>query len=346
MVTSVTAGAAFDAFRFMGVDAVNVDLPSRESADQVAADIVGRLQPSVVVTGATGGMLTNAILRKSRRAGIPSVGILDHWQDLDLRFGSEDGREPFAHLQDRLVVMDEEVAAQLAGMGCPPHRIAICGHVYLDWLDHCARPDRAAARSAIGVEGERVILYVSEPVALDCGDRGSPRSPGYTEADVLNIVLEAFAASESGATLVVRPHPREADDLYMAPAVAARAIISRAADPLDLLMAADAVLGMTSMMLLQASLWGIPTASLQPDRVGADDFIGTKSGIVEAAHSRAAAKYAVEKAIRGELPAPRTEALAAFRRRESLDGEVANRVALLVMAAACDSYRRSQAANP
>ena len=81
------------------------------------------------------------------------------------------------------------------------------------------------------------------------------------------------AAPAEGLSLAVKPHPREPLERWRATAARlagetgiAIELASQSAE--DLLAAADGVIGMTTMVLLEAHLARVPVLSLQPARTG------------------------------------------------------------------------------
>ena len=106
----------------------------------------------------------------------------------------------------------------------------------------------------------RMIVFFSEPVREDYGD-----TRGFDQFEVFEGLMEEYdqaALSE----IVVKPHPRE-DMAAWEHVVQGRARLS-SASAADLLTACDGVIGMTSMVLIEAHLLGLPVLSLQPGRTG------------------------------------------------------------------------------
>jgi hypothetical protein len=74
-------------------------------------------------------------------------------------------------------------------------------------------------------------------------------------------------------SLIVRPHPREAGDAFGGlRADGVRVSVSREENGADVAMSSDLVVGMTSMLLVEALQLGCRVVSLQPGRRGPEVF--------------------------------------------------------------------------
>ena len=134
-----------------------------------------------------------------------------------------------------------------------------------------------------------VVLFASDPVARDMGP-GTEHYRGYDEYDTLRGLVQALddvrPALARAAVLVLKPHPSqsqaEVTSLQRQPGAEDALLTTEA--PWPSIAAADVVVGMTSMMLLEAALAGKPAISFQPS-ASAPEFVGTRIGAVPAAAS-------------------------------------------------------------
>jgi len=229
-------------------------VPEAMSAPEAVAAMT-REPPALVLTGTSfHDAYERALWAAARKLGIPSFAALDAWTNIERRFRSEDG----AHeLPLALGVMDEGTRAQIAAGGWCTARLFVIGQPHL-----AARVDRLRRRRKNRpAGGAKRIVFFSEPIEEDFG----PTARGFTQFEAATLAAEALAGS-GRITLDIKPHPREAETRWRD--WLARAPNARLAgeDTETLLAAADGVLGMTTMALVEAALAGIPTLSLQPDR--------------------------------------------------------------------------------
>ena len=115
-----------------------------------------------------------------------------------------------------------------------------------------------------------MIAFVSQPWSeLYPEGAAHPLSPGYSEVAVLEMLLCTLKTvaerHRQHLAIVVRPHPREtAKPLpeLSSPWVSVRLAAKGSAH--ELVMASDLVVGMTSILLVEACYLGCLTVSLQP----------------------------------------------------------------------------------
>ena len=210
----------------------------------------------------------------ARVLGIPSIAVLDFWANYGVRFA--DGRGELRFLPDVITAMDQSALDGLVADGVPQDRIVIAGHPGFDAIARqratFGAVQRAALRKSLGTpDGGLQVLFASQPLRdLYGADESSATFRGFHEHSVLDAVIGSLEASgrTSGRAiqLVIRPHPREVVAPYQARQSASIGIVvSKAGDARECAMASDLVIGMTTMLLVEASYLGVPTVSLQPD---------------------------------------------------------------------------------
>lgn len=215
----------------------------------------------------------------ARSLGIPSVGLVDHWWNLAERFTD---RLPFDGLPDVIAVIDEVSRDELEAQGCGAP-VEVTGHPGFDALIAATPGGRDLARTRWGVTAsDRVVLFASEPIAADIG----PSAP-IDESEALRILLDGA----DGWTVVVRPHPRE--DPAELLRIAGGGVLIEDATPRHAAMAgADAVVGISSIFLVEAALAGRHVLSLDRNVrgmahrfplliAGATDVDGARSWLLE-----------------------------------------------------------------
>lgn len=217
-----------------------------------------------------------SLVAQARRGGIPTAGLVDSPANAAHRFrGRSDS--PLAHAPDHLLVPDEGTAGLFRALGHPPDRIHVTGHPHYDVVRAERRRLDAQGRFAVRrkvfprlPEERLVVVFIAEVRGgLDEEQyrrseeftlTGSGRTPWRSE-----IVLEEFLfACER---LPVRPYtvlrlpPKGSEDDFQGFLPAFDEVRHR--EPIfPLLYAADLVVGMTSMPLVEAALLGRPTLSI------------------------------------------------------------------------------------
>lgn len=288
-VTTYAYQHAQDVLKKAGLEYVT--LSGTISSDHVDA-LIRRHKPAVVITGTSYNntvMVEQQFIAAAKRQGIPCVAILDYWSNYWQRFSGAAPEEKFKFLPDRVAVMDEWAKTAMLGEGFEETRISVTGQPAFDRLAFLRRrfseEKRRRVRTDYGVNPRhKFVVYASQPVQAAYGaDASNPQYLGYTEHTVLKAVLaglhDAARRRKHGITVVVKLHPKEslADFQYLkdqdrGPELAVK--IVKEGDIWDMMLASDLVVGISSSVLLQACLLGLPVVSVQPN-LTEDDFLIT-----------------------------------------------------------------------
>ncbi|MEI6668437.1 MAG: hypothetical protein WCP29_09800 [Acidobacteriota bacterium] len=229
--------------------------------DEIAAAL-DRVQPRVALTYAEAGGWGRALVVEARRRGIPVCGIQHgfihrHWMnylhepdEMAPAFGMPGFPRP-----DLTLLFDRFAMEHLVTRGAfPSSSLDIMGNPRLDELAAAAREQtdqtRLATREHLGVDSRaRVVLLATK----------------YRErAHAALLALFEAVRSMPGVHLVVRCHPAETPDPYLALARGAPTI-SVAPSHVDLvssLAVSDLVVTVNSTVALEAMALGIPALAL------------------------------------------------------------------------------------
>lgn len=229
--------------------------------------------------------------RAAREAGVGAVCVMDSWMNARTRLATDGGP---VLVPDRYALMNDLALKNALKDGLPPERLVVTGQPALADLalaaDALTDQSRQALRERMGVPPDRTyVLFVSEPVENDQGaDPARPDFRGYTEKTVLARACRALAALGAGcgpgaprvpggeATrpadrvwLGLLPHPREdaqaLADFFETCRQGMAGSVIRPPSGRDAVLAADAVVGMASILLYESWLVGRPTLSVQPE---------------------------------------------------------------------------------
>jgi hypothetical protein len=210
---------------------------------------ISDLAPRAILTGTTcWGLRIEALsIRWARQTRTRSLSYIDFWSNYQARlsFPTSNGLEL---VPDRLLVVNDSMKAALVGLGIPSEGIVVAGSPALEAQGPAERPTRAPD-----------WLFLSQPFAV----LNQSPSLGYDERVVLRRL--ALVAERRGVRLLVRPHPREnVSDLRGFLSSLPGRVELDANRPLVLATTSTTlVLGMTTMALVEASVQGAPTLSIQ-----------------------------------------------------------------------------------
>ena len=211
---------------------------------------------------------------RAQSVGRRTLHLLDSWCSYRTRLE----RDGVLLRADRYAVMDELARAAAIASGIDPATVVITGQPALADLRHAPPSQRQRPQ----------VAFISEPVAQDQGsDARWPSYRGYTETQV----LQAFCQAAQGAEVdvLLQPHPRQDAASLMATWHAHRGTLTGDRSPhptgRDAVLAADAVVGMASILLYEAWLLGKPVLSLQPGLRSEElNWVAARPGVVSVTH--------------------------------------------------------------
>ncbi len=219
------------------------------------------------------------LLRAARASRIPTIGVVDASVNAQFRFRGTT-QDPLANAPDWLIVPDETTTLAFDSLGFPQSNICQVGNPARDWAKRRGREIRSAYMEDLNQKGlnssAKRVVFVSEisdglnpsqyiqSAAYTLAGRGTSRARTMI---VVEEFLDGCARLQQQlgqrATLVLRLHPKQQrDDLGLL--VEEFDEISTGGDPLEMVATADVVVGMSSMLLLQAYDIGVPCLAILP----------------------------------------------------------------------------------
>lgn len=205
----------------------------------------------------------------AQEMGIPSVAVLDQWQNYGVRFSGESSGQELLYLPSICCVMDDHARSGMIDAGFPPGRIRITGQPAFDQLitlgqNHTQESQRAL-REKLGLDAAlTTIVFVSEYLREHWGD-----SYGYDEVSTLRALLEITRTFPNPLQILVKLHPEnhESDFATLLDDFSdyqhGITFVGTTLSGREAVLAADLVVGMSSVLLFESILLGLPTMSMQ-----------------------------------------------------------------------------------
>ena len=316
--------AALKQYRTNGLEGQDL---SREAPVMGIAEYTAflrRKSPDFMITGTGSDDFAEKFLwRAAEEVKLPCFAILDHWFNYGIRFSpyklveqelyEQDRRHPY--LPTQILVMDEAVRNAMLQEGFEPDRIRVAGQPHFDRLREQAlrfgSEDRRHYRSELGLgETDFLLAYISENITEpEKGDDLSQYYWGYTERSIFRKVMEALQVAAQKCNrqvhVVVKPHPNETFDAYsdlIAELAGGKvtATVDSSAHPVRLCKAVDLVCGMSSMVLVEAVILGLPVMSVQIGLNRENPFILSQKGILPSVLEKSDLKQKLAGYMTGE----------------------------------------------
>jgi hypothetical protein len=267
-----------------------------------AHQIITSLRPRVLMIGTAQNpdTLGLALVAEAHSMGIESIGLVDALMNADYRFKGQSDK-PLSHAPDWLLVADESTKTAYTALGFPAERVVVCGHPHYDYVRavriklESEGQDTVRQRVLPKVpKGRKVVVFAAEcssrlyPLqSWQLGDytlvgRGNGR--GRTEV-VLEEFLDAIKLIKPRPYVILRLHPKDVLEDYTE-YTDEFDLISNGGSPFELLYAADLIVGLTSMLILEAALLGKRTLSIVPRAMEMDWLQTVRAGITQCVTSR------------------------------------------------------------
>jgi len=252
-----------------------------DTALQDPTNMLREHQVGTLVTGLSDrdDRTPQALWRGARNCGAKSIVITDDStislrharHDLNDRFRDSDGIQIFP---DMLCVVDKESRRAVAAAGMSKNSIIIIGNMHLQRFRRLAQEidehEITTLRRKWGAtEESKVVLYASEPITQM---RKHGKTRNHDELSLLGELIDRVQNNrltdniicDANTIVVIRPHPRD-ESTKFEPYLfdqGPRTIVSRAGSSAEAVLAADTVVGITSMLLVEAAALGRPSFSL------------------------------------------------------------------------------------
>lgn len=243
-----------------------------------ARELLSKFKPRLIIVGTSANPDTFGfdLITEAHDLGIITIGAVDAFGNADYRFRGRTGNA-LSHAPEMLIVPDQWTKDAYLSLGYPSEHIAICGHPHYDYLldatERLGQVDRQTLRSAMfpfNHEDAPVVIFGAEPL-IGLNSEKYSRTADYTLTGrgmrmnrteiVLEEFLDAVAQLSSQPYLVLRMHPKNTKE-DLAAFIGDFHQVSDKGASLELLFAADLVVGMTSMLLQEAVIMGRPALSI------------------------------------------------------------------------------------
>jgi len=276
----------------------HIDVPAQTSAEAILRQYSPRL--CVVGTAENPDTLGLKLVDACHQLRIPTVGVVDAQANAEYRFRGK-SPDPLAHAPDWILTPDQPTRDEFRGLGFPGDRVAAVGHPQYDHVRRLAAEftgrDRLATRARLYPKAPAhcpIVVFLSE-VSTGCDPTEFRRSDAYTLHGSgkydgrTQIVLEEFLRARNSLPstpyLVLRLHPKNTR-IELSPLIDEFEEVSQHGCPLELIYFADAVVGMTTMLLCEAALMGTPTLSIVPRSIESSWLASVSWGWTRVASTR------------------------------------------------------------
>ena len=218
------------------------------------------------------GLILREFWQMARQRRIPSLAYMDCWWGYEPRFKLP-SEAAIPVLPDSIGVVDRYAAEDFVELGFAPEKMAVLGCPRFQKLSEAGAGNDSSAqalrKAALGLSPEDFqLIFVSQPLEKVFGGE---EEYGFTEKSTLRALLTLLdniqkkRRSAISITILLHPEERQEDLQEIVNSLGRGLTIRflRAKDPIPLLLAADLVCGMFSIMLAEAAILQRPVLSVQ-----------------------------------------------------------------------------------
>lgn len=237
-----------------------------------AKQIINEYSPSLIILGTSENRNSFSfdLILEARSLHIHTIGLIDMWCNASNRFrGNSDN--PLFYAPNELFAPDEKTLQAFVKLGFNFKNITLVGNPVfkkaLDWKKNFGEKDLYKSKNTLR------IVFVSEgwdklnPNASKKNQKYSMHGisqSNFRTIIVMEELIDSLKSIDVPCLTTLRMHPNSNLDDFL-PIANEFDEISFLEDPYEVCMNADVVVGITSMLLLEACLLGKPTLSILPD---------------------------------------------------------------------------------
>lgn len=282
-VHGFATGPAYQLCKAHGLPVVDASALSEEELNH-QVDVLGA---RVYLAGTSAGMSVDKRLFKHIQGRMPSLYVLDFWNNYWQRFSNQ--AKDFAYLPDVICVMDERAREDMLREGFPEERLVVTGNPH---FVHFA--DAISARE----EQRQELLFISQPLSALALLPGFA-AHGFDEYQVVNDLSNVVAELPPEYMVKIRLHPKEDGNKFNA-VLGPRLEISTETTLEAALSRAGLIIGMFSPVLIQAAVAGKQVLSYQPEGSTNDPLVTNQLGITRRVSSAKELQSLISAYVQGK----------------------------------------------
>lgn len=271
-----------------------------EVSEECLYNLLGEVIPDLIITGTSSDDFTEKYLwMAAARRGIKSIALIDSWVNYAVRFSQYslndmpvNPKYDLKYLPDYIFTIDNFSKQEMLKEGIPEERIYVTGQPHLEYIKNCILevPDEEVEsyRQKIGCSNNtKLVVFASDNISDSFNDTDNELFWGYNEKTIFPYVYKGLSMAQLRGeqfVLLIRPHPKEDVNFWYRVCKEKKGmkiIVDNSTIGDIVLRAADLIISMQSMFLVEAALVGKQIISLQIGLKKENPFILDRIGIVE-----------------------------------------------------------------
>ena len=243
---------SFEARTYMYPQKFNVIFMDENSNETCVVKLQPKKYQCLIAATSITGNLEKTFVRVFKKNGVKTYSILDHSKLLLERYTD---KAELDSLPDKIYSPDLKTKKKLKELSLGQTTVTVIHNPAFDALF-----DREIKSNKKKIHDQNYIIFASEPFSSDF-----PETSSCSELTSLDYLCKALKLANENFMLIVRPHPREEKKKFL-PVLKKHGIpykFDEAIDKVPGLLSSNAVYGFDSNLLVESSILGIPTYSIQ-----------------------------------------------------------------------------------
>ena len=253
-VSVLSYGYASERFDRKGIDFINVEPISIDDFS-----IFEIYKPDAIITSATSlphkDMSEKYLWQNAKEKNIRTIAFLDQWQNYAIRFSGISHSDYLKFQPDLINCINDIGRMEMVREGFNNKKLIELGHPYLATLKSIAC-DKPSILRKLGIlnTNKQIVLFVSEAIEENYGN-----NRGYNQYNTIEFLLSQDFILDKH--VIVKLHPKDNKKKFKE--FKNILYVQNEFTSLDMISIADFVMGMTSIMLIEAYILGKRILSIQ-----------------------------------------------------------------------------------
>lgn len=236
----------------------NIDFKVIEQIEKDNFLILEDYKPDFIITSATSlpqkDMSEKYLWYNAKQKNIPTMAFLDQWQNYAIRFSGITKDEYMTYQPDLINSINDIGKREMIKLGFKSDNLLELGQPYLTTLKHQGIDKDYIYEKLKFSKNRQVVLFVSEAIEEHFGN-----DRGYTQYETIEYLLKSSFVENK--QVIIKLHPK--DDITKFSKYKNVVLIQNEYLALEMIAIADYVIGMTSIMLIEALILDKKVLSLQ-----------------------------------------------------------------------------------
>lgn len=249
---------------------IEVEIIDKKIPNKKIGDTIDSLSPDYVLVGASAYQsIEKQLITESKARNYKVISFIDHYWNLWQRYANENNAHPWTYKPDFIFVIDEICKIKLCELGWPKDKIGINTHSLINKTNFEKTISNEKINQKLDIDDNTIkILFVSEYNFPKCEiwkwEQSSNEDIDFLLKSTLDFIESFNRINKKKFQLIIKLHPSEDNRLskiYKNYSENNYCVVKNQLEKVELFTISDLAVGLNSMLLLEASNFGLPVYS-------------------------------------------------------------------------------------